>query len=104
MSRGETLRVRVVQSMSTDGFMIWIHSSTAKVVGEPSLAIIAEADRVALYEAKLSRLNVTTPMTTDATPMQQKAVTLTRRLTLDDTRRHGRLESARRRRRSSQVA
>ena len=36
--------------------MIWIHSPAVKVVGEPSLALIAEADRVSLYEAMRRQL------------------------------------------------
>jgi hypothetical protein len=42
--------------MTTDGFMIWIHSPAVKVVGEPSLALIAEADRIALHDAMQRQL------------------------------------------------
>ena len=42
--------------MTTDGFMIWIQSPAAKVVGESPLALIADGDRVALYEAMRQQL------------------------------------------------
>jgi hypothetical protein len=45
-----------IAAVSTVGFMIQIHSPAAKVVGESSLALIAEGDRVALYEAMRRQL------------------------------------------------
>jgi hypothetical protein len=45
-----------IAAVSADGFMIQIHSPAAKVVGESSLALIAEGDRVALYEAMRRQL------------------------------------------------
>jgi hypothetical protein len=45
-----------IAAVSTDEFMIQIHSPAAKVVGESSLALTAEGDQVALYEAMRRQL------------------------------------------------